>query len=143
MNNASENLSPDLQSSLLCDDVRQEINGKFILIGLFEGIAVPAYPAVFQRICLVNRWCCGRGTFKQKSRIIKPDGTTPLAEGKEVPIKLQDESVTATSVEFFMNVKFETPGIYWIEVLLDGDIKIRYPLKAAILNIPQQGPSMG
>jgi len=143
MSETTEIMVPDLQASLLCDDVRQEINGKFILIGLFEGIAVPAYPAVFQRICLVNRWCCGRGTFKQKSRIIKPDGTTPLVEGKEVVVEFQNESVTATSVEFFINVKFEIPGMYWIEILLDGDIKIRYPLKATILNIqrPQQGAS--
>lgn len=138
MTEATENLSPDLQSSLLCDDVRQELNGKFILIGLFEGIAVPAYPAVFQRICLVNRWCCGRGVFKQKSRIIKPDGTTPMAEGKEVDIHLKDEIFTATSVEFFMNVKFDAPGTYWVEVLLDGDIRIRYPLKAGVINIQQQ-----
>jgi len=27
---------PDLQSSLICDDVRQERNGKFMLIGLFD-----------------------------------------------------------------------------------------------------------
>ena len=37
---------------------------------------------------------------------------------------------TATSVEIFLNVKFETPGTYWVEVMLDGDMKIRYPLQA-------------
>ena len=30
---------PDLQASLLCDDVRQENNGKFMLIGIF-GLAL-------------------------------------------------------------------------------------------------------
>ena len=29
---------PDLQTSLICDDVRQERNGKFILIGIFDVI---------------------------------------------------------------------------------------------------------
>ena len=32
---------PDLQSSLLCDDVRQERTGKFILIGLFDSLGSP------------------------------------------------------------------------------------------------------
>lgn len=121
---------PDLQSSLLCDDVRQERNGKFMLIGLFDLIAVPAYPVVFQRVCVVNRWCCGEGTFRQRSRLIKPDGLTALVEGREVPVNLPDSEATATSVEFFLNVKFETAGTYWVEILLDGDIKVRYPLKA-------------
>ena len=121
---------PDLQSSLLCDDVRQERNGKFILIGLFDVIGVPAFPAAFQRLCLVNRWCCGEGTFQQRSRILKPDGVTPVVEGKMVNVTLPDSEATATSVEFFLNVKFKDAGTYWIEIILDGNLKLRYPLKA-------------
>ncbi len=34
----SNSMIPDLQSSLICDDVRQERNGKFMLIGLFDAI---------------------------------------------------------------------------------------------------------
>jgi hypothetical protein len=128
---------PDLQSSLLCDDVRQERNGKFILIGLFDVLNVPAFPAAFHRLCIVNRWCCGEGEFVQKSRILKPDGSTPLIEGKQVRVKLPDSEATATSVEFFVNVRFETGGTYWIEILLDGDLKLRYPLKARRITPPR------
>ena len=128
---------PDLQSSLLCDDVRQERNGKFILIGLFDAIGVPAFPVVFQRLCLVSRWCCGQGEFQQQSRILKPDGTTSLVEGKQVRLKLPDSEATATSVEFFLNVKFETEGTYWVEVLLDGDLKLRYPLRTRQVKRPK------
>ena len=126
-------MAPDLQSSILCDDVRQECNGKFILIGLFDAIAVPQYPAVFHRLCMVNRWCCGVGDFIQQSRLIKPDETTVVVEGKPVPVKLQDSTATATCVEFFMNVRFDTPGTYWTEILLDGGMKLRYPLRAGLM----------
>jgi hypothetical protein len=121
---------PDLQSSLLCDDVRQEINGKFILIGLFDMLGVPEFPVVFQRLCVVNRWCCGLGDFTQHSRILKPDGHSVLIEGKQVKVRLPDSEATATSIEFFINVRFETEGTYWVEILLEGDLKLRYPLKA-------------
>ena len=131
---------PDLQSSLLCDDVRQERNGKFILIGLFDVLAVPRFPSVFQRVCIVNRWCCGLGEFNQKSRLLKPDGDTLMIEGKEVTVTLPDNEATATSVEFFLNVKFETEGTYWVEILLDRDIKVRYPLKAKQVTGQGQGP---
>lgn len=130
---------PDLQASILCDDVRQERNGKFILIGLFDAIGVPKFPAVFQRICVVNRWCCGTGTFQQQSRIFQPDGKTVVVEGKTVPVSLPDSEANATSVEFFLNVRVEKPGTYWIEVLLDGDLKLRYPLRAREVTQPPHG----
>jgi hypothetical protein len=130
MTKEGKGLIPDLQSSLICDDVRQERNGKFILIGLFDVIAVPALPTVFQRLCVVNRWCCGQGQFEQRSRILAPDGVTPVVEGKQVTVRLADSEATATSVEFFLNARFETAGTYWIEILLDGDLKLRYPLRA-------------
>jgi hypothetical protein len=129
---------PDLQSSLMCDDVRQERNGKFMLIGLFDAIGVPNYPAVFQRICMVNRWCCGIGDFKQKTRILKPDGTSLLVEGKPVPVRLPNDEANATCIEVFMNVKLDTPGTYWVEILLDERLILRYPLKAAKIDPPPQ-----
>ncbi len=121
---------PDLQSSLLCDDVRQERNGKFILIGLFDGLGLPKFPAGFQKLCLVNRWCCGQGEFIQESRIIGTDGVTVVSQGKQVAIRLPNNMATATSVEIFLNVKLENPGTYWVEVMLNGDMRIRYPLQA-------------
>ena len=122
-------IKPDLQSSLICDDVRQEINGKFILIGLFDRLIIQSdFPAIAGRICVVNRWCCGSGTFAQITRIVAPDGTTRIAEGHEVQIKLPSETATATSVEYFVNLKFPAPGTYWIEIYLDHEMKVRYPL---------------
>lgn len=133
---------PDLQSSLVCDDVRQERNGKFIIIGIFDAIAVPKYPATFQRICMVNRWCCGDGEFTQQSRLLKPDGITVLTEGKPVAVKLASSTATATCVEIFMNLQFENPGIYWTEVLLDGKLKLRYPLRAGLVpTAPNRPPA--
>jgi hypothetical protein len=130
-------IMPDLQSSLLCDDVRQERNGKFMLIGLFDVIGVPNYPAIFHKLCVINRWCCGSGSFLQHSRILQPDGTTIMMESKAVEVKLPDSEATATSVEIFMNAQFNTEGTYWVEILLDGDLKLRYPLKAVRVTTPQ------
>lgn len=121
---------PDLQSSLICDDVRQERNGKFMLIGLFDAIHAERFPITFARLCLVTRWCSGEGTFVQRSRLLHPDQQTVLAEGKEVQVKLPSPEAAATSVEVFMNVTFPEAGTCWVEILLDGDLKIRYPLRA-------------
>jgi hypothetical protein len=130
---------PDLQSSILCDDVRQERNGKFILIGLFDGIGSPTFPLLYPRLFMVTRWCSGEGEFKQKSRILRPDQSSVLVEGQEIPVRLPSSEATATNVEAFMNVQFKDAGTYWIETLLDGDIKIRYPLRVNKIQV-QTGP---
>ncbi len=126
---------PDLQSCLLCDDVRQERNGKFILIGLFDAIAVQAVPVRYPRLFMVTRWCSGQGAFKQKSRILKPDQSTVLVEGKEIPVRLPHPEATATNVEVFMNVGFETEGTHWVEISLDGDLKLRFPLRVGLVKL--------
>lgn len=127
--NAIPAIRPDLQSSLLCDDVRQEINGKFILIGLFDRlVAGGGLPLAVARFCVVNRWCCGAGTFSQVTRIVAPDGTTRVAEGREVKLSFPSETATATSVEYFVNLKFGAPGVHWVEIYLGHEMKVRYPL---------------
>ena len=139
---------PDLQASLLCDDVRQEINGKFILVGLFDGITVQRLPVAMMRMCVVNRWCVGTGVFTQQTRVLAPDGITETLKGKEVQIKLETEEQTATSVEVFVNPQFKQAGTYWIEILLEGQIRMRYPFAIRVNRhknpdpneMPQQPP---
>lgn len=129
-------LLPDLQTSLICDDVRQERNGKFILIGLFDAINAPSFPVVFPRIFMFTRWCGGEGQFTQQTRIMKPDQSTVLVQGKPIPVHLPDPDANATNVEIFMNVTFEHEGTYWAEILLESDLKMRYPLRVTKMMPP-------
>lgn len=130
---------PDLQSSILCDDVRQERNGKFMLIGLFDAIVAQNLPVRYPRLFMVTRWCSGQGEFKQQTRILKPDQSTVLVEGKIIPVRLPSPEATATNVEVFMNVSFESVGTHWIEILLDQHLKIRYPLRVTKVAKPLPG----
>ncbi|MBU0677007.1 MAG: hypothetical protein KJ626_02735 [Verrucomicrobia bacterium] len=136
---------PDLQSSILCDDVRQERNGKFMLIGLFDAIGAQSLPVRYPRLFMVTRWCSGEGRFIQKTRILKPDQSSVLVEGKEIPVKLPSPEATATNVEVFVNVSFEEEGTHWIEIILGGDLKLRYPLRVTKIKqnkAPPSGPDM-
>ncbi len=132
---------PDLQTSLLCDDVRQERNGKFILIGIFDGLFVAQLPGMFPRLCLVNRWCCGKGAFTQRSRLVGPDGTTVICEGQPIPITLPDENQIATTVEVFVNVQVQQAGPHWVEVQLDQQMRLRYPLHVRLAPAQPPAPS--
>jgi hypothetical protein len=120
---------PDLQSTLLCDDVRQERSGKFILIGLFDSLGSPTFPFRQPRMFVTTRWCSGQGEFRQRTRILGPDMTTPVVQGQEIPVRLRDGEASATNVELFVNTEFREEGTHWVEILLDEDLKIRFPLR--------------
>ena len=60
---------PDLQGSLLCEDVRQEVNGNFILIGIIGFVNVPHLPVVAFKLCVFNRWAAGIGQFTESVRL--------------------------------------------------------------------------
>ena len=130
---------PDLQCSLVCEEVRQEANGNLFLIGVVNLIRVPQIPIVAGRICIFNRWTAGIGQFNESVRLIAPDQTTIVSKG-ELKFELRDPAHSATGVMVFGNVKFDVAGTYFIEVLVDDVMKLRYPLPVAHVPPPNQQP---
>jgi hypothetical protein len=128
---------PDLQCSLICEEVRQEANGNLFLIGVLNFIRVPQLPVVAGRICLFNRWTAGIGQFNETIRLIAPDQSTVLTKS-EMKFELRDPALSATNVMFFTQVKFEVAGTYYIEVLVDDVMKLRYPLPVVVAPAPNQ-----
>src|SRR6058998_1670677 len=105
---------PDLQCSLLCEEIRQEVTGNFILIGVINFIRVPQVPVVAFKLSLFNRWTAGVGQFTESVRFIAPDQVTVLHKS-EVKFTLQDAALHATNVTVFRQVEFKTAGTYYIE----------------------------
>ena len=130
---------PDLQCSILCEEVRQEINGNFILIGVINYIRVPQLPVVAFKLSVFNRWTAGVGQFVESVRLIAPDQTTVLRKG-EVKFVLPEASMHATNVTLLAQVEFKTAGTYYVEVLVDDVMKLRYPVPVILAPPPQNSP---
>ena len=128
---------PDLQSALLCEDVRQEANGNFILLGIAAFLRVPQVPITANRLCVFTRWCAGVGNFTETVRVLGPDQTTVLRESK-VKFALQDPGHTATNLSVFAQLEFTTAGLYSVEVLVDDVMKLRFPLPIVVVPPPGQ-----
>ena len=123
----AEQIQPTLLFSVLCDDVRREDNGKFMLIGLFETIGAVCFPVVHARLYIMNCWCSGLGVFRQNTRLLCPDNRR-LVEDQETEFSLADLKSKHRVVARFNNLRFEIPGEYAVEVLLNNELKVRYPL---------------
>ena len=134
---------PDLQCSLLCEEIRQEVTGSFFLIGVINYIRVPQLPVVAFKLSVFNRWTAGIGQFAESVRLVAPDQVTVLRKG-EVKFALQDSNLHATNVTVFGQVEFKTAGTYYVEVLVDDVMKLRYPVPVMVVpqnQNPQQPPA--
>ena len=131
---------PDLQCSLLCEEIRQEVTGNFFLIGVLNFIRVPQLPVVALKLSLFNRWTAGVGQFTEAVRFVAPDQTT-LLRHHEMKFALQDAGMHATNVTVFGQVEFKAAGTYYIEVLVDDVMKLRYPVPVILAPPPNQPAS--
>jgi hypothetical protein len=118
---------PDLQSCVLCEDVRCEINGMQTLVGVINVIPAPTLPINCMRLCIWSRWCSGSGKFRQKSRIIGVDEQQVLAQA-EVEFELREMEGQATNAHFFGGVQFQQFGMHHVEIFLDNELRLRFPL---------------
>ena len=129
---------PDLQAVLVCEDVRQEMNpASQTLVGVVNCLQSPQFPVTAFKLFVWVRWCAGRGRFKQRVRLLTTDEVTPLRES-DCAFELADENVSVTNVTLFGGVQFERPGVYWVEVHLDDELKIHFPFPVVQIKQPPQ-----
>ncbi len=131
---------PDLQCSLLVEDVRQEASGNLILVGVLGVIRVPQVPISAPKVCVVNRWCAGIGQFNEQVRLVGPDGQQVLRKSN-ARFNLPDPTQTATLVSVFPNIEFPAGGVYHVEILVDDVMKLRYPIPVVVVQQPGQAPA--
>lgn len=131
-------MKPELQYSILCDDVRQEKNGKFIFVGAFNLLGVQKFPVIHAFFHIVNQWRGGEGEFKERSRIVNEENQIVVAS-PEVAFTLRDFYSSHFVISRFEGVKFEHPGRYYVEVLLDGELFRRFPF--SVVQVKNQGES--
>jgi hypothetical protein len=132
----STSILPDLQSCVLCEDVRCEINGMQTLVGVINVIPAPALPVNALRLCIWSRWCSGSGKFRQKSRILGVDEQQILAQA-EVEFELREMEGHATNVHYFGGVQFQHFGMHHVEIFLEDELRLRFPLPVVRVTLAQ------
>ena len=132
----AERILPDLQCSLMCEEIRREANGNFFIIGIIDYLRVPQVPVAAFALSIFNRWTAGVGQFTESTRLIAPDQSTVLQKSA-VRFELKDPSLHSTNVTVFRQVEFKVAGTYYVEVLVDDVMKLRYPVPLMVVPPPQ------
>lgn len=130
-------IMPDLQFSVVCEDIRREFNGKFMIIGVIDAIIVPEFPFRIPRLYVFNRWTCGVGDFRENVRLVSADDVTVLAK-TEVRFNLESPFQTASTVSVFNGIELKLQGFYHVEVLVDDVRKLRIPINVVAAPRPKE-----
>jgi hypothetical protein len=130
---------PTLQASVVCEDVRQENNGIQSLVGVLSIIPAATVPVNLLKLAIWTRWANGTGKFKQTARILAPDNTTVLASAS-VDFEMQNIQVPHSNSNIIVGVQFTEFGIYHVEIGLNDNVVIRYPLVVAQFQQPASAP---
>src|SRR5206468_10784460 len=110
---------PDLQSAVICEDVRCEVNGMQTLVGVLSVIPAPSLPINYFRLCIWTRWCSGSGKFRQKSRLVGVDEQQVVAQA-EVEVVVKEMEGHATNVHYFDGVQYQQYRMIHVEMYLES-----------------------
>jgi hypothetical protein len=134
-----QRILPDLQCALICDGVRQEANGNLMFLGVLDRVLAMQFPVNVPQVFIVTRWTAGKGTFHQTIKLLATDEITVLAQ-TDGKVQLNAPEVSATAVMPVGGFKFERPGPYWCEVILDDVLKLRFSLPVFQVTPPPNAP---
>jgi uncharacterized protein DUF6941 len=121
------------RSMLLCDDVREEIGNKKILIGVYPGgILLPFMPFFTMRIMLCFEIQVNKFHFEHaECTVLRPNGSIFYHESMQFDVKYPEYP---TSMTFTLsNLSFEHTGVYPVLLAMDstprrvGDFSILTP----------------
>ena len=109
-----------LQYTIICEDVRLEVNHKLSLMGLFYAIQVQQLPVTLLKMAIVNHWS-GQGQYLAEVRILTPDRSQPIAVSPPSPFEVPTNGF-ADNVTIFANVSFPAAGNYVVQTLINSNL---------------------
>lgn len=123
----------NIQVAVLCD-AATDYNGKLNLIGTFDTIVAKQMPALHPQCSVALRIIFDKveeGAHKLKMNFVDEDGRLVMPSidlPVEVPIPADAGFVSRNFVINIQQLKFERPGMYSIDLAVDGRQEASIPL---------------
>jgi len=134
----------NIQVAVLCDAATDD-NGKLNLLGAFDTIYARELPATHPQCAVALRVTfasADEGKRQLKLNFVDADGRSimpPIEIPVEVTLPADMHFGTRNFVLNFQQLKFAQPGLYSMDVMLDGEVKANIPLLVRHLQPPPPG----
>ena len=126
-----------LHYTIMCEDVRVEINHKLSLMGIFYAIQVPQLPVTLLKLVILNHWS-GEGQFLSEVRILTPDRSQPVAVSAPSPFQVPADGFS-DNVTVFANITFPAAGNYVVQSLINSNVFAEQMLHVTYANELNEG----
>ena len=117
----------------MCDAATDD-NGKLNLLGAFDTIYAQQLPAVHPQCAIAMRVTftgVDEGMHKLKLNFVDADGRS-IMPGIDIPVEVllpgEQHFGTRNFIVNIQQLRFETPGIFAIDISLDGQVHASIPL---------------
>jgi hypothetical protein len=133
----------DIQVAVLCD-AATDYGGKLNLLGAFDTICAAQMPAIHPQCSIALRLTFSKGEegkHELKLNFVDEDGKLVMPS---IPIPLEvgvPEETIFISRNFIVNIqqlKFDKPGLYSIDIAMDGRQEGSIPLLVKQMALPPQ-----
>jgi hypothetical protein len=134
----------NVQVAVLCDAATDD-NGKLNLLGAFDTIFARDLPATHPQCSVALRITFSsenEGKRQLKLNFVDADGRSVMPPIEvEVDVRLPEDVHFGTRnfVFNFQQIKFDEPGLYSVDISLDGQVKAGIPL--LVKHIPPPSPT--
>ena len=128
----------NIQVAVLCDAATND-NEKLNLLGAFDTIFAPQMPAIHPQCAVALRVTFmpgDEGTRKFTLNFINADGRAIMQPIEmPVPVALPDDAhfLTRNFIVNIQQLRFEEPGLYSVDVMLDDESHASIPLLVKLL----------
>lgn len=130
-----------IQLAVLCD-AATDYNGKLNILGTFDTIFAQQFPAAHPQCSVALRISFSKmeeGQHTLKINLVDEDGKS-IMPPVDIPVEIiLPGDATFLSRNFVLNIqqlKFQSPGLYAIEIAVDGQHEASIPL--AVKQMPKQ-----
>ena len=114
---------PKVDYIILCDSFAHGQDGKKTIYGIFDIINAKSFPAVQPIFCVVTGLMEGYGEHSFVLQICDPEDKIIFKSPEPCLINLDEEYGKADVFMQFAGVKFETSGVYKINIILNDKIR--------------------
>jgi hypothetical protein len=124
----------NIQVAVLCDAATED-NGKLNLLGAFDTICTPQLPAIHPQCSIALRvtfFSGDEGKHTLRLSFVDADGRSIMPDFPPIPLEVVlPEDMHFGTRNFIVNIqqlKFENPGLYSIDLMLDDQTQASIPL---------------
>ena len=118
-----------VKAGLLCDFVITSQDGNLSLIHLFSDLFFTTFPAAYPRLFVVFFLALDRGEHQVQVSILDPGGAPLLSEVEPANLDVELPGAESNLVMELPNFVFPRPGIYQVQLLVDGRLVHGMPLR--------------